>query len=468
MELKRIKEIRRKYIELLSEDKEYENTLKNLVNKDIKDPIFDPTKLESEDIPNYNEEQKNLSEIALDLKGINSGILEIKNKIKDLINTVDSAEANALESIKKEEQRIMDINMICGIKSEYNMCIPIYANDFEGKVQSEVLNSSSFGAKPTNLEEVEYSIVDIAGNGYEGNEYIYNNYGEEEKEIEDRSNRDFILDKNDTTCYEYSRLNTDKKEEAIDGLINYDNKEARCTITCAVKKPVCKTTLFSEDEHVVVEKVEVSNDGIGFTNIFENPLKMNEMAQSYKDISYAYGSRTICFPYSTFVRITMSSDVIRNDIVIVKDKNGVPIKTTNTRHKKVQINNISFFRSEYSKIEIKTRNILESGSVDKIGIFANEYVPDHFTANNYIKYSLIINGTEFEIIPINSDRNGTKIIKYAEKESISVKDWYTTTINETIKTAQLKITISDFKKKETPYVSNIKICLGKDTGSIYV
>ena len=114
-------------------------------------------------------------------------------------------------------------------------------------------------------------------------------------------------------------------------------------------------------------------------------------------------------------------------------------------------------------------NMLESGSVDKISLFASEYIPDHFNATiEYIKYYLAVNGTEYEIVPVNSGREGISLIKYSEVNDSSAESNKIKLIEETIKNARLRVSIKTHNDKETPYVSNLKLCLGKDTGSIYV
>lgn len=117
--------------------------------------------------------------------------------------------------------------------------------------------------------------------------------------------------------------------------------------------------------------------------------------------------------------------------------------------------------------DITSEEILEAGSVDKVGLFAAEYVPDHFKGERYVRYYFVINGEEHEVVPVNSGREGIKLIKFKEEEDPSVES-YAELISETIKTLQLRITIEPEGKSETVYISDLKLMLGKDTGSIYV
>ena len=110
--------------------------------------------------------------------------------------------------------------------------------------------------------------------------------------------------------------------------------------------------------------------------------------------------------------------------------------------------------------------MLRETAVDKISLFATEYIPDHFPENEYIKYYLIINGIEYPVVPANTGKKGINIIKYSEESSAVSEEIQL--VHETIKTVVLRVVITPFQRKETPYVSNIKLCIGKNTGNVYV
>jgi len=465
MELTSPSNIRQEYLKLLSEDSRYNSVIEALLKKKSNEPIFNYSYLNHEEAPSYEEEQRQLSEIVLDLNSINNGTIEVKNKIAALIENLEAQAKIINDSIQKEEERIIDINMLCGINSEYNMTVPVYASDFGSEDDCEIIDNKTIGAKLTARNVIDYSIVNISGNGHQGNPYVYNN---EKFEIDedDRSKLEYIYDNSDITAYEYSRLNTNDKTEAVDGLINYDNKEVEVVLTLVAEEKVCKASILSENEDLILKNLEVSDDGVTFTSCLKESISINNIEKIYDDVSYIYGSNIICFPYSNYIRMTLSSNTIENDSIAIKSDETIK-KYPNTKRKKIAINNIALYSSEYTSTSLTSIDILEAGSVDRIGLFLSEYVPDHFTEDTYIKYWLIVNGTEYEIVPVNSPKNGIKIIKFSEKENAISQD-YVKTISETIKTASIKITIDTYKDKETPYISNIKLCLRKDTESIYV
>ena len=467
MDLTSPKEIRKSYLEILASDANYNNVFMALVNKKENEPIYNYNYLNPEDAISYDNEQRELSEILLDLNSVNMGIIEIKNRAAELFNSINSQAEQIQSSVQQETERIMDINMVCGNDSQYNMCIPIDVSYFNTEDGFEYIGNKTIGAKLNNQNEVEYSITSISGNGYSGNNYVYNyETNTFQNEEDDRSNYDLIKDDNNVTAYEYSRLITSSKEEAIDSLINYDDKPCECVILLTSNDPVCKAEIVSDNKNLIIKNIEVSNDGNLFTSWLTNPISFNNLEAIYNDSTYIYGSNTICFPYTNYVRITFSSDTIENDAIALKDGDEI-ISYPNTKRKKIAINSIKLYSSSYSDITITSSNILEAGSVDKISLFATEYIPDHFNDNNLITYYLIINGTEYEVVPVNSGYNDVKIIKFSEQDNFVTED-YIQNISETIKSAAIKISIKAYQNDETPYISNLKLCLGKDTGSIYV
>lgn len=123
----------------------------------------------------------------------------------------------------------------------------------------------------------------------------------------------------------------------------------------------------------------------------------------------------------------------------------------------IKISNIAAEKTNYLSKRAKTKNLI-SAPTDRIAIFANEYIPNHFTNEEWIKYSLLINGKSYDIVPLNSNKPGVKIIKYSKfKDGES----HAIILEEPIKEAYLTITIITPDPNETPYLSNLKVVSGK-------
>lgn len=473
MDLISIDNIKKQYMNVLAKDEKYLDILMELEKKDAAAPISSFKSLNPEDVPSYDNEERELQEILLDLTAINNATIEIKEYADSIINQVDAAVESVAKAIEEENARISDINMICGLNSEYNMVIPVYASDFaDSESGYETLDDKTIGAELVTNEEVEYSITSLSGNGLPAKTYSYEiltSSGGEYSSNDSYSDISYITDESDITAYDYKRYITTDRSEAIDGIINYDNKEIECVITLKAAKACSKMKLLSETKDLVIKDLETSDDGINWLSRLEKPIKLNNTEAIYGDNSYIYGTGILCFPYTTFVRVTTSSDTILEEKIAVRTGDGEAVPFSNTKSKKIRLNNIKLYSSTYKDTDIESVNLLESGSVDKISLFASEYIPDHFNDfDEYIKFYLIVNGKEHEIVPANSGKSGIRLIKYSEVSNPATKVDGVELIEETIKDARIRISIKGYNDLETPYVSNLKLCLGKDTGSIYV
>lgn len=465
MELTVAKSIRNEYLKLLSEEESFHGVVKNLISKKESEPIYDYEYLNHEEPPDYKKEQRELLEVNLDINIVNQSLVEIKDRIDELISEIDYQINAVNEAVKNETERITDINMLCGNSSEYNMVIPISNEQFTADSKDYVpLKDDVISCNLYEKKEVGYIISNISGNGYQGNRYVYND-GLFEFDEDDKSSIEYIYDESDVTGYEYSRLVTTNKNEVIDSLINYDDKEVKCTVTLNAEQNASSAYIKTENSDLVIESIETSDDGILFVKNISKPIKISETDEIYNDFEYIYGSNIICFKPSKYIRITFSSSNNTNDKIAIDD-NGTANVKFDTKRKKIKINNIKLYSNTYSSVSVVTDNIVSSGSVDKVGLFLNEYIPDHFSSViDYVTYFLIINGVEYEVVPINSNKNGIKIIKFSEDDLIQ---GYSQKINETIKSVAIKIILNTNENKESPLISNVKLCLGKDTGSIYV
>ena len=206
MELSTSKRIRQNYIEVLSQDPSYNEITETLINKPLKEPISNFKYVNDEDEPSFSNEQREFSEIMLDINSVNYSLIEISNKLTELLNTINENIFNAESTIEKQEDHIQDLNILCGQDSEYNMIIPIYESYFPN-IASEYIDEKTFCANKKSLSLIGYSINNVSGNGISGNKYVYNDEQFEE-EIEDRSLLKYIYDDSDVTSFEYSRYFT--------------------------------------------------------------------------------------------------------------------------------------------------------------------------------------------------------------------------------------------------------------------
>lgn len=75
-----------------------------------------------------------------------------------------------------------------------------------------------------------------------------------------------------------------------------------------------------------------------------------------------------------------------------------------------------------------------------------------------VHYILTVNGVDYDVVPINSHKSGIKVIRYT---NYSITDDYVQHVSEPIKSAKLTVKINTPDLSYSPYVSDIKICIGK-------
>ena len=148
----------------------------------------------------------------------------------------------------------------------------------------------------------------------------------------------------------------------------------------------------------------------------------------------------------------------------LEDAESIVRLDTAVRHV-VRVNNIVGFSNTYSNSSSMYTEELLTGPVQSIAIFANEYLPPTFPSDAstegyepFIRYFLNINGKDYEIVPVNSHKSGIKVIRYS---NYSISEDYTLHISEPIKSAKLTVKLITQDTSYSPYVSNIKVCIGK-------
>ena len=145
--------------------------------------------------------------------------------------------------------------------------------------------------------------------------------------------------------------------------------------------------------------------------------------------------------------------------------NDIQTKTANTVTRLVEtgernlisINEISADKVVYAEVADYMTKELVSTKTDRIALFANEILTDGVSTLGEVKYILQVNGRDYEVVPINSNRSGLKLIKQYGAASHN-----TLVIGEAISSAKLKIILKASNENVTPYLSNIKVAFGKE------
>jgi hypothetical protein len=435
-----------------------------LAAKELYEPIFTALSSHPEEEPVTDDMNNALTEIGLDLLILNKEIAASSNAFAALMDDMKLRLDAVEQQLHVEEERLKDLNILCGNFAEFDRVTTLTDADFEGEFSTE--RGITFMAYTTALKVIDFSVLQVRGNGYEGNKYVYSKSKFLEESI-DTSKHEFINDNSMITAYEYSRLTADASEKLVPTVVNFDKEEAECSIVIGATEVFNTIKLTSDFANVVIKDVLVSaDDGATFQSTLNKPVQINNPDSKYESGEYAYGSGIICFPSTKYLKIVFRSNGSTTDKIAFKhldttDATNPKEKLINIESAKrhaVRINNMEVRSGKFAKKTVLQTAELVTSPVNSISIFANEYVPEHFPAGSYFKYVLNINGIDYEVTPINSQKAGVKIIKTS---NYSLIDESIKRVDESIKSASLTVVISAPNEAETPYLSNVKVCFGK-------
>jgi hypothetical protein len=425
--------------------------------------IFSPILIHQEEEPNVTEINESTADIADDISNIDAVIIESATKLKNLINNTKIRLSSIKEYLNAEKERQEDMNILCNRYTEFSSVISLTRDDFGGNLTYE---NGIVSAKLKSYEKLQCEVVDVNGNGYQGNSYVYTN-NDFLKNSLDSSDKDSMVDNNVATYYEYSRITVNDSINGAPNLFNKDSIEAECSIELKANNHINKLLIYSDRNDIILSKVFTSQDGLTYKLDKEYEVAMNERYERYNNQEYVYGSGVLAIEPAPYVRLYFRSNGYTNDTIafinnFYSDVGGSSSiikkieKVDSAKRHVVKINEISAYKNKYEKGYLISKELVND-QINTIALYCNEYINKDYTIENNVSYFLIINGVEHEICPINSHREGKKIIKMTTQ---SYKLDHVTYLNESIKSAKLKIVINSANQDITPYISDIKILIG--------
>lgn len=463
-----LKTIKDAYInKLLTEGKHEEAEVLSLSK--IDSPIFNGYAIHPEDEPNTKEINEILSQISIDILALKYEMQTIALNYRNLMSNLNSQIKSIDENLALEEDRIKDLNIICGNFKEFNSILTLKESDFVGNFSYD---SNAFCTKinEDTTSSVSLSVLQVTGNGYEGNSYVLKSVTKPLTfEDIDTVTRNNMIDNDYITYYEYSRITT-KQNVKYTQDINLDNEEAECAIILfGDNDKFSSVKINSSQSSLILKDVLISQDsGTTFQTCFgSNPLNLNNKDDMYNNGKYIYGSGLVQFNPTQYLKLVFKSNGVTNERLAytkVSALNSTKQSKTITEMKDtyrhvIKLNNISAFKKEYDSEATLTTGELIKHPVDSIAIFVNEYTPAYYLdSEKCFQYILNINGNDYEITPININRPGVKVIRYTR---YSTADNYVMPLTESIKSAKLTIILKSQEKETSPYISNIKVCLGE-------
>lgn len=395
-----------------------------------------------------------------DIKKIDATVKELGNKVDELLTRTTSRLDNVKDIITSEKERLQDITMLCNNKTDYDNAIPLTDYHFTGDYSFE---DGVFYAMTEQSTGNQVKIVDVAGNGYEGNKYVRKDMGYLE-DVLDTSIKKYATNNNVSDYWEYSRITASNTEPYLIADFNTDAAEAKATVTLKFNEKTNELAIKSSLNNLKVISIRYSDDNLSYKDLDIMPFTLNNREDSYKNQGYIYGSNIIAFPSSYYLKITFESigyldETISFERVIANSEKNETITTIVPSAKRhvIRINSVEAKTKKYvSESVFKTNELINSDEdIYAISVFANIYLPNKLPKEN-VRFILTINGQDIEVQPVNSYNNGIKIVRFSQGK---IPTEYTKYIGEKITSAYLTIRIKT-KNKITPYINNLKILLG--------
>lgn len=317
MEYVGIESIKNSYVEVLQENGEQEKALE-LEAKDFTTPVFNNIKIHPEEEPNREILNNGLRELGIDFMALDNQLISMSQEYNDLMNNVLTDLDVIDEIIVTEEERIQDMNIILGNFDEFSSVKSLTSSDLSGTCS--IIDKNTFMTNCSGRTIVPLSVVDVSGNGYEGNKYVYNNETFEEDSMS-TSIKDYIIDDSSSSYYEYSRLTSSIKQNDYPSDVNFDNNEAECTITLNSDLQFNTIKLQSDLNNITIKQVQTSDDGVTYSNTIKEPIRFNDKVKKYDNEDYIYGTGIICFPNTNNLKVTLSSSGVTDDQLAFKKIN---------------------------------------------------------------------------------------------------------------------------------------------------
>lgn len=456
-----LRSIKDAYAESLAQQGEIQRACE-ICASDTEIPVFRGYSVHPEDEPSLEDINRAIAEIAVDITAVRRECLAAATRFGELMATVNLQMDAADELLTAEENRIKDLNVICGNYQEFTSVKALTKEDFSGDFSME--NGNVFTAKKDGTRKTKLAVIQVGGNGYEGNAYVKNPSGD--GFLEDTvftGHRENMIDGSGITAYEYSRLTT-TGEAKFPPDVNFDQQEAECAVTFKGDDLFTVLKVESTRYGMTVTDILTSSNGATFESCWDKERTIFNSDEQYHDNAYVYGSGILAFPATQYLKVVFRSggaepDAIAFSEIDASDAEKPVVNLPNTKRHVVRLENIEAELNTYMTSCALATGELVSASVESIAVFANEYLPPNYPKQGgYVQYILTVNGKDYEIVPINSYRSGVKVIRCTHS---SVLDDYVVHVDESIKSARLTMIIQSADGCSTPYVSNLKICLGK-------
>ena len=354
MEYEYIKQSKSDYIKLLIKNGDLERAKEIIALSDY-EPVLKVREVHEQENPDVKDINENTYEIYRDLCSLIVGYRNIALDYYALMKNTKTKLNDILLKLEEQKQYHESVNILCNKYTNFNNVIPITDENLTGNF---TYSQGMISAKIISTKEIDYDIVDIKGNGYEGNKYIYFDNDFLQKSLS-TANQNFIKDNNNLTIYEYSRITANNTEKYSFTEVNYDEKEAECSIQIYSPETINHIKILCTSKDTILKDISFSSDGIKYLSILKEPCYLfdNLKNTSQTDTNYLANTGLFCFPDTNYLKIVLTSNGITDEqiafekILIEEKKNTYP----QNNNKDLKIDNIQYNQTtnEIEKVKIQ-------------------------------------------------------------------------------------------------------------------
>lgn len=414
-------------------------------------PLLQQRRIAQEAEPTSMDINLTLAEIALDVFRIDNKLSELVEKTRLALEKTQSRILATQAIIESQEERMLDINFVRGFGCDTDSVIRIKPNLLSGAFS--YADNFFFPSVSTQMNEV-LTITATNGNGAPGNTHVWGDHGWA-SEVTPVSDVTLMTDKSPLTFWEYARICGSSSIPA--DFVNPDNEEVRCFIEAESETPFNRLVVHSDQKDLTLSSIAIKNSGGDWEEVFSGARKILDSNEQYRYNDYTFGSGILSFPASKKVRLGFTMDQATTDSIAVRGANGEFTLLPDAKRKAIRINSLwAYYTTAKDHMDMSTGELLTT-PVSSVAIFATEDIPSSYDSENAFTYELVVNGETVEVVPVNSSRNGVKIIRgnRLDVPAANVKH-----VKEAIHSLQLTVK-GKALNDEVPGIGGLRICLGK-------
>lgn len=435
------------YIQMLINSGDFETANEKAALSEYS-PLFKERTIHAEESPIIKDYNTMLIEAKNDINILNYEIMLNTVKLKSLADTI-IFRFNEIEQKLLEEKSLRDdMQMLCNAYQEFENLIVV---DDYITYRTCDYQKGIFKARAESSKKINFSIKEITGNGHAGNNYVLD--GDSFLKTSTPNNIEKALTDDDIqTYYDYQRITVGDSETLYGQYMYKDLIPARCNIVLEADSVVNECQI--NGNVFILNDLYFSNDGVSFSSSLSVPIKLDN-TQSIQSTGYC------AFPSGKYVKLACESFGVTDEKIGIEtvEPSGTSLQIIESakRHL-IRLNEIYLMRSVYKDNTYFSTDNLLNYPVQAVAVYADIYVPNHFKKDDYVQFTLTINSKSFKVVPINSELNGTKVIKTS---TLDFNSSYSEYINEPITDVRLTVTFKCPNNYESAVIKHVRLMVGE-------